>query len=57
MNTRENGEVQSDVVGRHAVVLGGSLAGLLGQGMTSASLGALALQQLRSMYQCMNRVI
>lgn len=29
MNTRGNGEVQRDVVGRHAVVLGGSLAGLL----------------------------
>lgn len=29
MNTRGNREVQSDVVGRHAVVLGGSLAGLL----------------------------
>lgn len=29
MNTRGNQEVQSDVVGRHAVVLGGSLAGLL----------------------------
>jgi len=29
MNTRGNREVQSEVVGRHAVVLGGSLAGLL----------------------------
>jgi flavin-dependent dehydrogenase len=29
MNTRANREVQSDVVGRHTVVLGGSLAGLL----------------------------
>ena len=29
MNTRGNREVQSNVVGRHAVVLGGSLAGLL----------------------------
>ena len=29
MNTRVNGEVQRNVVGRHAVVLGGSLAGLL----------------------------
>lgn len=29
MNTRGNREVQSDLVGRHAVVLGGSLAGLL----------------------------
>lgn len=29
MNTRGNREVQSEVVGRHAVVLGGSLAGLM----------------------------
>jgi hypothetical protein len=29
MNTRGNREVHSEVVGRHAVVLGGSLAGLL----------------------------
>jgi 2-polyprenyl-6-methoxyphenol hydroxylase-like FAD-dependent oxidoreductase len=29
MNTRANREVQSEVVGRHAVVLGGSLAGLM----------------------------
>lgn len=29
MNTRANREVQSNVVGRHAVVLGGSLAGLM----------------------------
>ena len=29
MNTRGNREVQSDVAGRHAVVLGGSLAGML----------------------------